>query len=100
MNLIRGLAGVLFVLALNSQVLAAGVDPRAYTCDELHSVIATRGYVFLSQPAFGDFVVASVSDCPGGAVIQLRSVPTRDNPECIINYCRGPGSMGGGIGGM
>jgi hypothetical protein len=96
MTVIRGLAGGLFVLALNSQALAAEIDPRAYTCDELHSVIAAQGYVFLRQPAFGDFVVANVSNCPDGAVIQLRSVPTRDNPECIINYCRSPGGGGGG----
>jgi hypothetical protein len=97
MRLIRGLAGVLFALALNAQALAAGIDPRRYTCTDLQSVIASRGYVFLSQPAFGDVVVANRSYCPNNAIVELRSVPTRDNPECPVNYCVERGMMGGGM---
>jgi hypothetical protein len=78
-------------LALLAPAYAAGVDSRAYTCAALQSMIAARGFVFISQPAFGDFVVANVSYCSGGvgggAVLQVRSVPTSDNPECLINYC-------------
>ena len=67
--------------------IAAGIDSRVYTCAELQSLIAAQGYVFISQPAFGDFVVSNVSYCPADGSVQLRSVPTRDNPECTVNYC-------------
>jgi hypothetical protein len=54
-------------------------------------MIAARGFVFISQPVFGDFVVANVSYCSGGvgggAILKLRSVPTSDSPECLVNYC-------------
>jgi hypothetical protein len=66
---------------------AAGIDSRTYTCDALHALITAKGFVFISQATFGDFVVANRSFCSGGSHIQLRSVATGDNPECIINYC-------------
>ena|SRR5216684_861395 len=82
-------AGV--ALALLTPASAAGVDSRVSTCAALQSVIAARGFVFISQPVFGDFVVANVSYCSGGvgggAILQLRSVPTSDSPECLVNYC-------------
>jgi hypothetical protein len=68
---------------------AAGIDSRAYTCSALHSLIATQHFVFISQPAFGDFVVAGPYYCGGGEVFEVRSVATRDLPECPVNYCRG-----------
>jgi len=95
-------AGV--ALALVAPAYAAGVDSRAYTCAALQSMIAARGFVFISQPAFGDFVVANVSYCSGagggGGVLQLRSVATTDSPECVVNYCVSRGMMGGSGGGM
>ena len=82
-------AGV--ALALAAPAYSAGIDSRAYTCAALQSTIAARGFVFISQPAFGDFVVANVSYCSGGvgggAILQSRSVPTSDSPECLVNYC-------------
>jgi hypothetical protein len=66
---------------------AAGIDSRAYSCAALHALIAARGFVFISQPAFGDFVVANGYFCGGGDKLQTRSVPTVDTPECPINYC-------------
>jgi hypothetical protein len=89
----------LVVMTTYAPVNAAGIDPRGYTCAELHSMIASRGYVFLSQPAFGDFVVANVSCCPGGVSLQLRSVQTRDKPDCIVKYCANisPEGRGGGM---
>ncbi|HKS90094.1 MAG TPA: hypothetical protein VJR70_11685 [Stellaceae bacterium] len=66
---------------------AAGIDSRGYTCANLHALIAARGFVFISQPAFGDFVVASPYFCGGGQQVELRSVPTADTAECPINYC-------------
>lgn len=66
---------------------AAGIDSRAYSCAALHSLIAANGFVFISQPAFGDFAVASGYFCGGGDKLQVRSVPTADTPECPINYC-------------
>ena len=72
----------------SSSAFAAGVDSRAYTCAGLHALVAANRFVFINYPSFMDFVVANGSYCSGGEVIQLRSVPTSDNPECIVNYCR------------
>jgi hypothetical protein len=66
---------------------AAGVDSRLSSCAALHSLIAAQGFVFISQPAFGDFAVASAYYCGGGDKVQTRSVPTSDTPDCPINYC-------------
>lgn len=72
---------------LNGSAAAAGIDSRVYTCADLHGLVAARGFVFISQPAFGDFVVSSPRYCGGGDIVQLRSVPTADRPECTVNYC-------------
>ncbi len=82
-------AALLAALAFTTAASAAGVDSRTYTCAALHALIAAKGFVFISQVTFGDFVVADQSYCAGGSHIQLRSVATADNPECIINYCIG-----------
>ena len=76
-------------MALSSSTLAAGIDSRTYTCADLHGLIAAKGFVFISQATFEDFVVANASYCAGGgaAVLQLRSVATADRPECLVNYC-------------
>lgn len=66
---------------------AAGVDSRTSTCGALQALIATRGFVFISQPAFGDFVVAGPHYCSGGQLMRLRSVPTLDRADCSVNYC-------------
>jgi hypothetical protein len=86
----------LFVAAMTLSVsaFAAGIDSRAYTCDGLHALIAANRFIFINYPSFMDFAVANSSSCSGGEVIQLRSVPTSDNPECLVNYCRG--RSGGG----
>ena len=84
-----------FVLIIGTMMLgfsaaAAGIDSRTYTCDNLHALIAARGFVFISQATFGDFVVSNVSYCAdssGAGMIQRRSVATSDQPECPINYC-------------
>lgn len=75
--------------ALSVSASAAGIDSRTYSCANLQSLIATQGFVFISQPVFGDFVVASAYYCGGGQVMQLRSVPTLDNAQCLVNYCTG-----------
>jgi len=67
---------------------AAGVDSRAYICSDLHSLIAAQRFVFISYVTFGDFVVASAYYCGGGEIFEVRSVATRDLPECPVNYCR------------
>jgi hypothetical protein len=82
------LALILGAMALSSSVFAAGIDSRIYTCADLQTVIRAQGFVFISQPAFGDFVVANGYYCGGPeSRIQLRSVPTIDRPECTVNYC-------------
>lgn len=86
----------LFVAAMTLSVsaVAAGIDSRAYTCDGLHALIAANRFIFINYPSFMDFAVANSASCSGGEIIQLRSVPTSDNPECLVNYCRG--RSGGG----
>ena len=81
------LAFAISLVAFGSAAYSAGIDSRIYTCRDLQAVIAARGFVFISQPAFGDFVVASASFCGGGDYAQSRSVPTTDNPDCPVNYC-------------
>ncbi len=80
---------VLLIAAMtfSGAAVAAGIDSRGYTCAGLQALIAARGFVFIAQPAFGDFVVSNPSYCGGGEVVQLRSVPTADAPECPVYYC-------------
>lgn len=93
---INRLAVVLGAMALGSPAFAAGIDSRTYTCADLHGLIAAKGFVFINNPNFEDFVVANTSYCEGsgGIQLELRSVPTTDNPECLVNYC--PPDDGGG----
>jgi hypothetical protein len=86
---------IIGAMAFCPSTFAAGIDSRTYTCAGLQAVIMAQGFVFISQPAFGDFVVSNVSYCSGGNTLQLRSVPTADNPECLVNYCVGR-NLGGG----
>ena len=83
----KRLAVVVGAVALASAANAAGIDSRVYGCAELHALIAAQRFLFISQPAFGDFVVADGALCGGGDVAQRRSVPTRDAPECPVLYC-------------
>jgi hypothetical protein len=75
-------------MALTASASAAGIDSRTVTCANLQTLIATQGFVFISQP-FGDFVVSGANYCGGGQLVQLRSVPTTDGPNCPVNYCVG-----------
>jgi hypothetical protein len=86
---------VVAAIVFSSSAVAAGIDSHAYNCAELQDLIAANRYVYIHNPSFRDFVVANASYCSGGEIIQLRSVPTRDNPECLVNYCRGRGGGGG-----
>jgi hypothetical protein len=106
--LIRGnskkrLALTLGLLTLGSSAFAAGIDSRAYSCADLQRLIAAKGFIFINNPNFGDFVVANASYCGGAGVgiatLQRRSVPTTDSSECLVAYC-GPGSDMSGGGGM
>ena len=85
---------IVAALTFSFSAFAAGVDSRAYTCDGLHALVAANRFVFINYPSFMDFVVANSSYCSGGEVIQLRSVPTSDNHECLVNYCRPRGGGG------
>jgi hypothetical protein len=85
----KRVALILGAIALSSSTFAAGIDSRVYTCANLHAVITAQRFVFISQPAFGDFVVSDVYYCSGGSILQTRSVPTTDTPECLVNYCVG-----------
>jgi hypothetical protein len=77
---------------LGSSSIAAGVSSHDFDCNDLQALITRQGFVFINNPRFEDFVVANVSYCPGGGPagggrIQVRSVATRDNPQCPVNYC-------------
>jgi len=80
---------VMAAMVVTAAASAAGIDSRTYTCPNLQALIAAQGFVFISQPVFGDFVVASGYYCGSGQRVQLRSVPTVDNPQCLVNYCVG-----------
>jgi hypothetical protein len=75
--------------------IAAGIDARAYTCSALQSLIAANRFVFVNTPGFDDFVVANASSCSGNEIIQLRTVPTTDNGQCVVNYCKNRTGGGG-----
>jgi hypothetical protein len=79
---------IVAAMTFSSSAFAAGVDSRAYTCDGLHALVAANRFVFINYPSFMDFVVANGSYCSAGEMLGLRSVPTSDNPECLVNYCR------------
>ena len=79
---------IIAAMTFSSSAFAAGVDSRAYTCDGLHALVGANRFIFINYPSFMDFVVANGSYCSSGEVIQLRSVPTSDNPQCLVNRCR------------
>jgi hypothetical protein len=91
----RGFALIMAAMAFASSALAAGVDSHTYTCVGLQSLIQLNRFVFINNPTFDDFVVVDHSYCSGSGsdIIQRRTVPTADNPECIVNYCK---DIGGG----
>jgi len=82
-------------MILNSPAFAAGIDSHAYTCPELQRLILSTGFVFINNPNFDDFVVSNASYCSGSEMLQLRTVPTKDLPECPVNYCPPSHSAGG-----
>ena len=67
--------------------LFTGINQDYEAIGDLHALIASQGFIFISQPAFGDFVVSGRNYCGGVDLVQLRSVPTTDNPQCVVNYC-------------
>jgi hypothetical protein len=86
---------VALLVFICSPAIAAGIDSRTYTCARLHALIAANGFVFISSPAFGDFVVANAYYCGGGERPDFRSVPTSDTPECAVIYCASRSGNGG-----
>ena len=88
LRLLPALLLIVAAMAFSPSASAAGVDSRAYTCDGLHALVAANRFVFINYPSFMDFVVANSSFCSSGEILQLRSVPTSDTPECLVNYCR------------
>lgn len=83
------------IAAFGSSAVAAGIDSRAYTCSELHALIAARGFVYIGIP-FQGFVVSVENFCGGSDRLEPRSVATRDNPQCTVPYCEArPGGFGG-----
>jgi hypothetical protein len=86
----KRVALALAVMALGPSAFAAGIDSRAFSCFQLQGLIATYRFVFINNPNFGDFAVADHSQCSFSDIVIRRTVPTTDNPECIVNYCRRP----------
>ena len=88
---------VMVVCGTASAASAAGIDSRTMTCADLQGLIAARGFVFISQATFGDFVVSNSSYCQGqglGTFLQTRTVATSDNPQCVVYYCVGRSASG------
>jgi hypothetical protein len=92
----KRVALALAVMALGPSAFAAGIDSRAYSCPQLQGLIATYRFVFINNPSFDDFAVADHSQCSFSQIVIRRTVPTIDNPECIVNYCRAPSESRGG----
>jgi hypothetical protein len=92
----KWLAAILVMATLSSPAFSAGITSRNYTCATLHALIMARGFVFIGNPDFEDFVVANASYCSDGQIVQLRSVETSDNPDCPVNYCISPSAGSGG----
>ena len=88
MSFIKRSVLIVALVLFGSSAFAAGVDSRAYTCDGLHALVAANRFVFVNYPSYMDFVVANASYCSSGEIIQLRSVPTSDTPQCLVNRCR------------
>lgn len=98
---LKWLAMILGATAFSYSAIAAGIASHTYTCTDLQSLISAQGFVFISSPDFGDFVVADLSYCGSGGQLQVRSVATIDRAECLVKYCLpAAGSGGGGAGGM
>ena len=97
----RSAAFFLAGMAFGSPAFAAGINSHAYSCPDLHALIARNGFVFIGNPDFQDFVVSDAMGCSDSDRPQPRSVPTSDNPQCLVNYCipAGGAGMGGGGGG-
>ena len=95
----KRVALALAVMALGPSAFAAGIDSRAYSCPQLQGLIATYRFVFINNPNFDDFVVADHSQCSFSQIVIRRTVPTIDNSECIVNYCKqsGGGAAPGGM---
>lgn len=74
------------LLVSGAQAVAAGVDPRAYTCAGLHALIAQRGFVYLGIP-FQGFVVSGANFCGAAERLEPRSVGTSDTAQCTVPYC-------------
>ena len=74
------------IAAFGSSALAAGINSRAYTCAQLHALIAAQGFVYIGIP-FQGFAVSSAYFCSGSDRLEARSVITSDNPQCNIPYC-------------
>jgi hypothetical protein len=85
---VLGIAPVHAAITFSFSAFAAGVDSRAYSCDGLRALVAANRFVFINYPSFMDFIVANSSYCSAGEILTLRSVPTSDNPECLVNYCK------------
>ena len=85
--LIRKLALVVAAMLLNFPALAAGINSTAYTCPTLQALILARGYIFIGNSTFQDFVVANASLCSGGEQALVYTLPTMDQAQCPVTYC-------------
>ena len=83
------------VAVFGSSAFAAGIDSRAYTCSQLHELIAAKGFVYIGIPYQG-FVVSGANFCAGDERLEPGSVATSDNPQCTVPVCQTrPGGFGG-----
>ena len=94
----RRLALIILPVAFNLPAAAAGVNSHAYSCAQLHALIAQNRWIFINNPDFEDIVVADSHVCSFSDRLEWRSVATTDTPECVVYQCgqsRGYPSLGG-----
>jgi hypothetical protein len=91
---IKSLLLIVAAMAFNSPAIAAGVDSHAYSCAGLHALIAANRWIFINNPDFEDIVVADAHVCSMADQEEWRSVPTTDNPQCIVFHCGEPHGVG------
>jgi hypothetical protein len=95
----KRVALALAAISLGPSAFAAGIDSRGYSCPQLQGLIATYHFIFINNPDFDDFAVADHSSCSFSQIVIRRTVPTTDNPECIVNYCKQPSGSAASSGG-
>lgn len=90
--MVKRAAMMIAVLAALSNVALAQSrrpDARAMDCDQVHSLIQSRGAVVLTtgQHTYDRYVVDG-RFCEMGEVALRQTIRTRDTGQCVVRACR------------